>query len=119
MYVTHGDIFDWIEKLPDDLQGWVVHHFSLKEAKPPKKLKKMVKFKKKNNHRLDPTQVFKIGPLEEVKTDSGLDGIPHSTSHRFLEKCFEHVDKMNTEKGLNLTSAVVAHTHEPAISGLG
>ena len=118
VYVTHGDVFDWIEKLPDDLQRWAVHHFSPKEAKPPKKLKKMVKFKKKNSHRLDPTQVFKIGSLEEVKTDSGLDDIPHGTSHRFLEKCYERVDKMNKEKGLNLTSAVVAHTHEPAISVL-
>ena len=40
VYVTHGDVFDWIEKLPDRLQKWAVHHFSPREMKQKKNLRK-------------------------------------------------------------------------------
>jgi len=116
VYVTHGDVFDWVEKLPDSLQKWVVYHFSPKGEKPAKKLKKMVKFKKKKSQKADPTQILQTGPMEEVKTDSVLDDIPHSTSHKHLERCFERVKVMNGEHGLNMTAAVIAHTHKPAIA---
>lgn len=118
VYVTHGDVFDWIEKLPNSLQKWAVHHFSPKEEKPPKKLKKMVKFKKKKSQQMDPTQVLQAARMKIVEMDSTLDDIPHSTSHKHLEKCSQRVEMMNKEQGLNLTAAVIAHTHKPAIATL-
>jgi len=118
VYVTHGDVFDWIEKLPDSLQKWAVHQFSPNVKVPTEKVKKMVKFKKKKSQKIDPSLILKTNPLGEVKTDSDLEEIPHSTSHKFLEKCYERAKKMNEDHKLNLTAAVVAHTHKPEIAVL-
>ncbi len=116
VYVTHGDVFDWIEKLPDSLQKWAVHHFAPKQEELPKKLKKMVKFKKKKSEMVDPSFVFQTSPMKEIRPDSSLDDIPHSTTHKHFERCFKRVNKMNNDFDLSLNAAVIGHTHKPAIA---
>lgn len=118
VYVTHGDVFDWIEKLPDRLQKWAVHHFSPREMKPEKKLKKMIKFKKKNSLMMDPSITLPTETLAVVQPDGKLDDIHHGTSHKFFGKALERAKKMNSEFDLSITAAVVAHTHVPAIAYL-
>lgn len=118
VYVTHGDVFDWIEKLPDRLQKWAVHHFSPREMQPQKRLKKMTKYKKKKSLMMDPSSTLQTETLAVVPPDGELDDIHLSTSHKFLGKAFERTKKMNSEFDLSITAAVVAHTHVPAIAYL-
>ncbi|MCK4645130.1 MAG: hypothetical protein KAU46_02665 [Candidatus Aminicenantes bacterium] len=118
VYVTHGDVFDWIEKLPDRLQKWAVHHFSPREMQPQKRLKKMIKYKKKKSLMMDPSSTLQTETLAVVPPDGELDDIHLSTSHKFLVKAFERTKKMNSEFDLSITAAVVAHTHVPAIAYL-
>ena len=118
VYVTHGDVFDWIEKLPDRLQKWAVHHFSPREMQPQKRLKKMIKYKKKKSLMMDPSSTLQTETLAVVPPDGELDDIHLSTSHKFLGKAFERTKKMNSEFDLSITAAVVAHTHVPAIAYL-
>ncbi len=115
-YVTHGDVFDWIEKLPDSLQEWAVYLLTPKTERPVKKFNKLAKLIKKKSQQTDPTRIYQIEALEDVKATGLIDKIPYMKTHKYLESCFERTEEMNRNPNVNLTSAVIAHTHEPAIT---
>jgi UDP-2,3-diacylglucosamine pyrophosphatase LpxH len=118
VYVTHGDVLDWLEQLPDSLQKWAVHLFSPKHAKPAQNLNALVKLRKKKSSTMDPTQVINLVSADKISPDGGLDSIPFQREHRYLEPCYKRIDAMNKGERLNIAAAVIAHTHNPGIAVL-
>jgi len=118
VYVTHGDVFDWVEKLPDDLKRLAVYIFSPFRNPDPKELGELIEVKKNRSQRVDPLRICEPGTLQEVKSDSALPDVHNIKGHDYLQQCFDRVEMMNRDYNLNLTAAVIGHTHEPAISVL-
>jgi len=117
-YVTHGDVFDWLEKLPDSLQKWAVHLFSPKHAKPAQNLSALVTLVKKRSTTIDPTHVFSIASAPKIDAAGNPDAIPVQKEHRYLELCYKRIVDMNKAEKLRINTAVIAHTHNPAIAVL-
>lgn len=116
VYVTHGDVFDWLEKLPDSLQKWAVYHFSPKEKKPRTGHDKFIRLRRQHSIQVDPELISQIGTPDAVSLTGLRPRVNVNNNHKFLAKCRERVDHMNNEYKLTINAAVIGHTHNAQIS---
>jgi UDP-2,3-diacylglucosamine pyrophosphatase LpxH len=118
IYATHGDVFSWIEQLPDALQKWAVYHFSPKAPKPRKGLGDIIELRKHQDHQTDLVHVSQIGTLSSVPLEGIMPQVNISQDHRFLRDCFDRVDEMNRKYQCAINAAVIGHTHDAQIAVL-
>jgi UDP-2,3-diacylglucosamine pyrophosphatase LpxH len=121
----HGDAFDWIEKLPDDLQRWAVHLFTggpiqdiwnaLTGGGGPKKLGNFIDLRKEKSLSRDITKPSLLGRVMELKREAAADIeqpiVNISKSHRFLKACCQRLKEMNRQTGLKINTVTLGHTH--------
>jgi UDP-2,3-diacylglucosamine pyrophosphatase LpxH len=116
VYATHGDVFDWIESLPDSLQKWAVYHFSPKEKKPHSGLEDLIELRRHYSIPVDPTLISQIGTPGAVSLTGLGSRVNIQNNHKFLDKCRERVGRMNREHNLKINAAVIGHTHNAQMS---
>jgi len=115
VYLTHGDVFDWVEKLPAGLKKWAVYHFSPSERKPRQGLGDIVTLRKEERFQVDIDHVSSLSGMKSFSMDSLADEVNVRKKHRFLDKCFDRVSERNREENLQMNAAVIGHTHDAQI----
>ncbi len=116
VYVTHGDVFDWLEKLPDSLQKWAVYHFSPKHKKPSTGLDDLIELRRQHSNPVDPELISDIGSPEAVSMADLEPRVNLRNDHKFLDSCRERIGRMNREHNLSINASVMGHTHNAQIS---
>jgi UDP-2,3-diacylglucosamine pyrophosphatase LpxH len=98
--VLHGDIFDWIEALPDALQQLFVYYFA-PQVSPGN---------------------FVVGQDQADRYVHRFNGTKNFTNFiqderlKFLDQARELCTKANSEFNLNLGLTIIGHTHHPRIA---
>jgi UDP-2,3-diacylglucosamine pyrophosphatase LpxH len=125
--VLHGDIFDWIEDLPDGLQNFFVYLFSPKakpghsqlEAMRALNQKMFDKKKLKDFVQVGQAPVGKICPPAAVAGHDRFnvqDAQSPAVMLKFLDSARRKCADANQQFGLTLKTAVIGHTHQPRIA---
>jgi UDP-2,3-diacylglucosamine pyrophosphatase LpxH len=125
--VLHGDIFDWIEELPDGLQNFFVHLFSpllkpdraqLDAMRPLNK--KMRERKKQNNYVQEGNAPVRMLWPPRAAAGIGRFNVQDAKSApgmlKFLDSARGKCADASRQFGLSLTTAVIGHTHHARIA---
>jgi UDP-2,3-diacylglucosamine pyrophosphatase LpxH len=112
----HGDVFDWVEFLPDAFNRFFVYFFSPLFAGADHDLKQVKAKVEQENARHDFSAQIAgtaaLGTLTAVSATSS-----HNLSrHPFLEKARSTARKLNDEAGVDLRFMVIGHTHQARIA---
>jgi len=125
----HGDIFDWVERLPDKIEDILVYLFA--PTVPPNdyrlgQMKTLIRQSHgKRNYRtyIQNQRPATVGPIREDMTDNipgrwnvqTRDSSPPENL-KFLESAYNYCVKANTDYRMNLKVAVIGHTHHARIA---
>jgi UDP-2,3-diacylglucosamine pyrophosphatase LpxH len=121
VYVTHGDIFDPVEKLPDELKAFFVYLSTgniLEDVfggdDKAKMLGELRKIREKTCRNIGDDNPAEIGALQPLSITRGLSDMENvKNNHKFLETAMERV---KTFDGIKINASVIAHTHRAAIA---
>lgn len=125
--IVHGDIFSWVERLPDPVQKFFVYFFS---PQLPKKIRKqMVKthikgkfliFKKFKDYR-DHIMQKEAPKFDEFPLNNGLPpgnewnvkrkGQGSKEELKYLNEAKKYFSQINQKNDFNLRMIVIGHTH--------
>lgn len=125
--VLHGDIFDWVEKLPDDLQRVFVYLFAPHLSPNDYALGDMQKLiERSHGKRLytsyiqaqKPSDVGSLGATAAVPDRWNVqdEGTASPENLKFLEAAADTCAKANNLYDLKLRVAVIGHTHHARIA---
>jgi UDP-2,3-diacylglucosamine pyrophosphatase LpxH len=128
--VLHGDIFDWVEKIPNAIKRFFVYFFSPDAEPTTYVLGQMSSAVRKtapsseNPDYIHCETPAAMGALQPLKDQ----GLPGDTSHwnvidanasgadaRLFDKAFESAVQFNEKTGLDIRSVVIGHTHHARI----
>jgi len=126
VYVTHGDILDPVEKLPDELQRFFVYQASgsgldqlwgkLMGDDKANDLGHLIDVRQSTCYNIEDDQPVTIGPIQPMMMTRNLpERYNVNGQHKFHEPCMERVGHYNRENNLQMRAAVVAHTHRAGI----
>jgi UDP-2,3-diacylglucosamine pyrophosphatase LpxH len=112
----HGDVFDWVEFLPDAFNRFFVYFFSPLSGAADHDLKEVKTIiERSNSHRDFSRQIAgtaTLGTLRDVTATSS-----HNLSqHAFLDPARAAAKKANQLAGLDLRFMVIGHTHQARIA---
>jgi UDP-2,3-diacylglucosamine pyrophosphatase LpxH len=112
----HGDVFDWVEFLPDAFNRFFVYYFSPLASAADHDLKQVKTVIDQANAKLDFSKQIAgtaaLGRLRDVTATSS-----HNLSqHGFLDKARAAAKKANQAAGLDLRFMVIGHTHQARIA---
>jgi UDP-2,3-diacylglucosamine pyrophosphatase LpxH len=126
--VLHGDIFDWIEALPDALQQLFVYYFApqvspgnfmVGQDQADRYIHRFNGSKDFTNYIQAPTPL-KIGTFADPATPAPFNvskpGEAPPERLKFLDQARELCTKANEEFNLNLGLTIIGHTHHPRIA---
>jgi UDP-2,3-diacylglucosamine pyrophosphatase LpxH len=124
----HGDVFDWVEMLPEPLNRFFVYFFSPFHSATDYDLGEIQQLIINKNSALDFTSQI-AGTADVGALQNPSDGVPdrHNVriattgsqaddAHEFLEIARETCQRANTEFNLGLRLAVIGHTHHARIA---
>ncbi len=127
--VVHGDIFDWVERLPDWFQKIFVYMFGplhdanaydlenlrkgVSQAHGGKQYKKHIQAE---CHDLADCVSAAQGVPEGPYNVTAVTDPDDERGHEFLPVAYRSVQKVREEFGLNLTTVVIGHTHHARIA---
>ena len=125
--LLHGDVFDWVEKLPDELQNLVLFLFTSNPAGTAdlEKLRPLNNRQRagKNFHDFIQNRVpAPTGKWREAADDDGLswnvqvDGTAPKEMLLYLDEARQKCDAANRQFGSALNVAVIGHTHHARIA---
>jgi UDP-2,3-diacylglucosamine pyrophosphatase LpxH len=125
--ILHGDIFDWVEELPDGLQNFFVHLFSPKikpgsaqlEAMRPLNMKMRTRKKKNNFVQAGVAPIRKLGTpadARDVERFNVQDANSAPGMLTFLDSARQKCADASRDFGLAITTAVIGHTHHARIA---
>lgn len=123
--VLHGDIFDWVEELPDQLQQFFAHLFS-PAVKPGRiqlaamrPLNQQIGRRRRLNDALPPA-VAPLGTLAPAAAAAERFNVQDAQSApamlKFLDAARRKCAEADAQFGLSLTTAVIGHTHHARIA---
>jgi len=118
VYLTHGDVFAWIESLPDSLKKWAVYHFSPSETKPRQGLGDIVDLRKEEQFQVDARHISVLSGMKPFTMDTLASQVNVRKQHRFLKTCFDRLSDINRRDNLHMNAAVIGHTHDAQIAVL-
>jgi UDP-2,3-diacylglucosamine pyrophosphatase LpxH len=116
--ITHGDLFDWIEKYgPDEIQQVIVYYFAPLFGPNDYDLREVEKLVRKShgskNYKNKIQGTSDIGALgDPAMTDASFNV---STTGMFFESARTEGRKANAQYGLDLRMTVIGHTHHARI----
>ncbi|HEY2913633.1 MAG TPA: metallophosphoesterase [Candidatus Angelobacter sp.] len=125
--VLHGDVFDWLERLPDFVQDIVVYLFAPSVTPTLYALGKMREATKKTTPNPDYVDYIKcpspapVGQLQ--KTNGGAIPNQFNVQHAgqpgaqtaLFDAAIKAITKSNTENNLKINTVVIGHTHHARI----
>lgn len=125
--VLHGDVFDWVEDLPDELKNLVLFLFSASHQAETADLEKLRPLNKRhatgNFHRFIHNRVpAPTGKWCEAATGGGpswnvqVDGMAPPEMLLYLDAARQKCDAANRRFGTALNVAVIGHTHHARIA---
>ena len=130
--ILHGDIFSWVERLPDAVQQFFTHHFS---PQIPEEIRKQMV----NSHIKGKFLIFKTykkyrdyivqkeaPEFHEFPLTNGLppgnewnvkrSGQGSKKELKYLDEAKKYFSGLNQEHGFNLRMIVIGHTHYARIA---
>lgn len=124
--LLHGDYFDWLEKLPDDLQRIFVYLFAPHVSANDYQLGEMRSLISRchgsKNYRdfLQAATPAPLGTLQELGPGSEIPPECNvqrkGTNLKFLDSAQKNCQRANQEFGLNMHCVVIGHTHHARIA---
>jgi UDP-2,3-diacylglucosamine pyrophosphatase LpxH len=125
--VTHGDIFDWVEDLPDRVQQFFVYLFSPNVQPGRMQLAAMRPFNQQTGRRERAKDRAEAGvaPIRRLARPASLsaaarfnvqDACSPPGMLRFLDAARLKCAEAGAQFGLALTTAVIGHTHHARIA---
>lgn len=122
--VMHGDILDWVEDLPDQLQQWFVYLFAPNVKPERAQLAAMRQLNrdlgKRRRLNRPVAGVAALGKLAspdlEVERFNVQDAQSAPAMLKFLDGARGKCAEADTKFGLSLTTAVIGHTHHARIA---
>ncbi len=115
-YLTHGDVFDWIEKLPEGLRQWAVYYFSPKSTKPNQGLAEIVEIQRTQSIETDMSRLSQLGSQRSMRLDNLEPRFNVAGNHKFLESGAERVQALNKEHSCAVSTIVIGHTHNAQLA---
>jgi UDP-2,3-diacylglucosamine pyrophosphatase LpxH len=127
LLVLHGDIFDWVEELPDGLQNFFVHLFSPNVKPDRAQLEAMRPLNMKMRSRKQAKNFVQAGvaPIRKLRAPSELSGVERFNVQdansapemlTFLDSARRKCADASRDFGLAITTAVIGHTHHARIA---
>ena len=127
--LLHGDIFDWVESLPDKIQDVFVFLFAPQVRPTEYALGQMRKLVRQSHgmrsyrNYIQNAQPATVGAVEGVEPDTiparwnvQTAGSAPEQNLRFLESAYKCCVKANTDYDMDLRVAVIGHTHHARIA---
>jgi UDP-2,3-diacylglucosamine pyrophosphatase LpxH len=112
----HGDVFDWVEFLPDAFNRFFVYYFSPLASAADHDLRHVKTVIERANTQQDFSRqiagTVSLGTLRDVTATSSHNVGPHP----FLDKARAAAKKANQSAGLDLRFLVIGHTHQARIA---
>jgi UDP-2,3-diacylglucosamine pyrophosphatase LpxH len=119
----HGDVFDWVEMLPDALNQFFVYFFSPFSGPSDHDLRDARTIITRENAKSDfSARIAGAADLGSVQASGSVQAngsVPRQHnlgSHKFLDKARKTVKAANKSFGLDLRFAVIGHTHHARIA---
>lgn len=128
LILLHGDIFDWVELMPDKVQDVFVYLFAPHLSPTDYSLGQMKDLIKQSHGRRNyrtyirapkPVTVGLMGKDMETIPDRWniqTEGSSSPENQKFLNSAYECCQKANKNYGVNLRAAVIGHTHHARIA---
>jgi UDP-2,3-diacylglucosamine pyrophosphatase LpxH len=128
LILLHGDIFDWVELMPDKVQDVFVYLFAPHLSPTDYSLGQMKALIKQSHGRRNyRTYIRAPKPVTVGHIGDDMGNIPDiwniqkegSSSPenlKFLKSAYECCQKANKDYGMNLRAAVIGHTHHARIA---
>jgi UDP-2,3-diacylglucosamine pyrophosphatase LpxH len=114
--VLHGDVFDWVEFLPDAFNRFFVYYFSPLSSAADHDLKHVKAVIDRANAKQDFSKqicgTLPLGSLRDVTATSSH----NLSSHAFLDKARAAAKMASHTAGLDLRFMVIGHTHQARIA---
>jgi UDP-2,3-diacylglucosamine pyrophosphatase LpxH len=126
--LLHGDIFDWVESLPDKVQDVLVYLFAPHLSPNDYALGQMQSLiRRSHGNRNYRTYIKAQKPATVGLVQADVDSIPARwniqkegssppENLRFLASAYDCCEKTNSDYQLNLRMAVIGHTHHARIA---
>jgi len=127
--LLHGDIFDWVESLPDAIQDVFVYLFAPDVTAVDHRLGSMIELirqshgDRKYRNYIQAEQASTIGLVQENVVDEvparwnvQTPGASPAQNLLFLDSAYECCKKANEQYKMNLKAAVIGHTHHARIA---
>lgn len=127
--LLHGDIFDWVESLPDAVQNVFVYLFAPNVAATDHRLGEMISLirqshgVRKYRTYIQAEQPATIGSVQENILDEvparwnvQTPGSSPAQNLLYLNSAYESCKRANEQYKMNLKVAVIGHTHHPRIA---
>jgi UDP-2,3-diacylglucosamine pyrophosphatase LpxH len=115
---VHGDMFDWVELLPDAVNKFFVYFFSPLSGAADHDLQEVRTLITRQNNALDFTNGIS-GPAALGELVNSVAGVParrNLRDHPFLERACDVARVANRSFHLNLRFMVIGHTHRARIA---
>jgi UDP-2,3-diacylglucosamine pyrophosphatase LpxH len=126
--VLHGDVFDWVERLPEETKNFLVFYFSPDVEPNDYQLGQMYSFVQRTIPDAANQQYIRCPapvPLGNLQSTSELN-VPDyfnvqkkgsaEVVHEFLDLAYEQAQQANEQHGLNLKTVIIGHTHHARIA---
>jgi UDP-2,3-diacylglucosamine pyrophosphatase LpxH len=117
--VLHGDLFDWVERFPNEFNRWAVYFLSTSKLASDYKVSELSQLVRKENSLRDFSQQIAgeaaIGDPQPA-TSTVPDRFNVTTDHKFLKPAHQACHRMNKDYGQQLRFTVIGHTHQAKIS---
>ncbi len=127
--VLHGDVFDWVERLPDWFQKIFVYMFSPHHDANAYDLENLRKGVSQAHGRKQYNKYIQAEYHEIGKCVSAEDGVPDepynvttvrapndTSGHEYLPAAYRTVQRIKAEFNLNLAMVVIGHSHHARIT---
>jgi UDP-2,3-diacylglucosamine pyrophosphatase LpxH len=120
--LLHGDIFDWVERLPDSLQQFFVHLFApgVKPGKIDLQRMRPLNEQMRASARIDGTvrRLLRSAPLNGTPEFFNVQkaGQADAAMLTFLKEAREQCAQADRQFGTSLKVAVIGHTHHARIA---
>ncbi|MEO8595924.1 MAG: metallophosphoesterase [Candidatus Solibacter sp.] len=124
--LLHGDVFDWVEKLPDEVQNLVLFLFHANQAGTAA-LDKMRPVNRKSrggrkfrdfiqNQAPAPTGRWRDAEVEGENWNVQVEGVASAAMLLYLKEARAKCAEANQKFGSHLNAAVIGHTHHARIA---
>lgn len=125
--LLHGDVFDWVEKLPDELQNLVLFLFTASHPAGTAELEKLRPLNRKSkgnrkfrdfiqNQSPAPTGIWRDAANHDSNWNVQVEGVAPKEMLVYLNEARQKCDQANRQFGSALRMAVIGHTHQARIA---